>query len=62
MMVNREDVNAEYISCCIMSNVKNNLTSHYHLLVKKKNIQQESLSEFSQLDMLDADADHQVAN
>ena len=61
MKVTRDDIDTDYTRCCIMSNVKNNLTSHYHLLVKKKSILQESLSEFSQLEMLDADADLQIA-
>ena len=61
MKATREDIGTEYTKCCIMSNVKNNLTAHYHLLVKKKSILSESLSDFSQLEMLDADADLQIA-
>jgi hypothetical protein len=40
-----------------LANKKNAVTAHYQLLIKKKTILGESLSDFSQLDLLDADAD-----
>ena len=49
-----------YTKCSIMANKKNNVTAHYYLLLKKKTILGESLSDFSQLGLLDDDADMQV--
>lgn len=53
-------VDIEYARCCIFANLKNTTTAHYNLLLKKKQILGESLSDFSQLDVLNADADLQV--
>ena len=53
-------VDTDFAKCGIMANKKNSLTAHYHLLVKKKTILGESMSDFSQLDLLDDDADMQV--
>ena len=41
------DIDIEYAKCCIMANQKNNLTAHYELLIKKKSILGESISDFS---------------
>lgn len=38
----------EYARCCIAANQKNNVTAHYNLLLKKKNLLGESISDFSQ--------------
>ena len=37
----------EYAKCCISANQKNNVTAHYHLLLKKKSIMGESISDLS---------------
>jgi hypothetical protein len=50
----------DFAKCGIMANNKSSLTAHYHLLMKKKTILGESFSDFSQLDLLDDDADMQV--
>ena len=44
-----------YARCCIAANYKNNVTAHYNLLLKKKNLLGESISDFSQAgqDMID---------
>lgn len=39
------DIDATFARCCIEANVKNNLTSFYHLLMKKKITNQESFSD-----------------
>lgn len=41
------EININFAKCCIEANVKNSLTSFYHLLVKKKNILQESLDDLT---------------
>ena len=38
----------EYAKCCIAANQKNNVTAHYNLLLKKKNLLGESISDFSE--------------
>ena len=38
MKAARPDISREYAKFCLLSNLKNNITSHYHLLVKKKTI------------------------
>lgn len=55
------EIDISFVRCCLEANVKNSLTAHYQLLLKKKTILGESISEFSQLDILDADADYQIA-
>jgi hypothetical protein len=44
------NIDMDYAKCCIQSNLKNSLTSHYHLLIKKNKILSESLSEFSEIE------------
>jgi hypothetical protein len=41
------EVDVGFTRCCLEANVKNSLTSFYHLLVKKKNLLQESLSDLA---------------
>lgn len=55
------EIDISFVRCCLEANVKNSLTAHYQLLLKKKTILGESISEFSKLDVLDADADNQIA-
>jgi hypothetical protein len=44
----------------LVANKKNSITAHYYLLKKKKQLMQESYSDFSMLEILDADADLQI--
>lgn len=50
------EIDINLAKCCLHANKKNNLTAHYNLILKNKELLGESLSEFSQLDLLDADA------
>ena len=43
-----ETIDLEYARCCVSAKVKNNLTAHYYLLMKKKNLMQESFSELGE--------------
>jgi len=60
MKEQRPDLDITYARCCIMANRMNGVMAHYQLLLKKKIILQESVSEFSQLGLLDADAENQI--
>ena len=40
-------IDIEFAKCCIEADIKNSVTSHYYLLIKKKEILQESLSDLS---------------
>lgn len=40
-----ESINISYARCCVEGNLRNSLTAHYNLLIKKKTLMQESLSD-----------------
>ena len=55
-----EQIDIGFARCCLVANKKNCITAHYYLLKKKKQLMQESFSDFSMLQILDADADLQI--
>jgi hypothetical protein len=44
-----EQIDIGFARCCLVANKKNCITAHYYLLKKKKQLMQESYSDFSML-------------